>query len=135
MSLYAAADREAAAALEAEAKKLDADRLKRQQEFIDATLEKEFARLPEEVQEVARAAKKAPPAKLTAGQKQLLQAYPSLNVNPGSLYLYDPKAADALKSVRRRHCKEAAALRPRRGASRRPASGRERGVQRLRAEA
>jgi hypothetical protein len=99
VSLYTAADRKKAEELEAEAKKIEDDRLKKQQEFIDATLEKEFAKLPEELREKARAAKKAPPANHTAEQKKLLQQHPSLNVNPGSLYLYDKKAADELKKM------------------------------------
>ena len=99
VSLYTDADRKAAAKLEAEAKKIEADRLKKQQEYIDATLEKEFAKLPEKVREKAREAKKTPAAKLTAAQKKLLQEHPSLNVNPGSLYLYDKKAADELKKM------------------------------------
>ena len=109
VSLYTAAQRAEAAKLEAEAKVVDARRLKAQQEFIDATLEKEFAQLPEAIQKQARAAKATPAAKLTAEQKSLLQKYPSLNVNPGSLYLYDRKAADQLKTM----ADEAAAIRAR----------------------
>ncbi len=99
VSLLSDADKKKAAGLEAEAKAVDAARLKRQDELIAATLEKEFAKLPEDVREKARAAKAAPAAKLTAEQKALLQRHPSLNVNPGSLYLYDKKAADELKAM------------------------------------
>jgi hypothetical protein len=99
VALGSDADRKAAAKLEAEAKKIDAARLKKQQEFIAATLEKELAKLPEAVREKARAAKNAPAARLTAEQKKLLKDHPSLNVNPGSLYLYDKKAADELKKM------------------------------------
>ncbi|MBL8865431.1 MAG: PSD1 domain-containing protein [Planctomycetia bacterium] len=99
VSLYTDADRTAAAACEERAKKLDAERLKKQDEFIAATLEKEFAKLPEADREKARAAKKLPTAKWSAEQKALMSKYPSLNVNSGSLYLYDNKAAEQLKSM------------------------------------
>ena len=46
-------------------------------------------------------------AKRTAEQKKLMQQHPSLNVSPGSLYLYDQKAADELKKM----ADEAAAIR------------------------
>lgn len=99
VSLYTAKDKAAAAKLEAEAKVIDAERLKQQQKYIDATLEKEFAKLPEAIREAARKAKATPAAKLTAAQKKLLQQHPSLNVSAGSLYLYDKKAADHLKKL------------------------------------
>ena len=99
VSLYTDADRKQAAELEVEAKKIDAERLKKQQEFIDATLEKEFAKLHRFVELLARQAKASPVAKLTASQKKLLELYPSLNVNSGSLYLYDNKAAEELKKL------------------------------------
>jgi Protein of unknown function (DUF1553)/Protein of unknown function (DUF1549)/Planctomycete cytochrome C len=99
VSLYTDADRAAAAACEEHAKKIDSARLKKQEEFIAKTLEKEFAKLPETDREKARDAKKIPAAKWTAEQKSLMAKYPSLNVNPGSLYLYDNKAAEELKAM------------------------------------
>lgn len=107
VSLYTAKDKAEAAKLEAEAKKIEAERSKQQQQYIDATLEKEYAKLPEDIREVARKAKATPAPKQTAEQKKLLQQHPSLNVNPGSLYLYDKKAADHLKKL----ADEAAAIR------------------------
>ncbi|OWK37856.1 DUF1553 domain-containing protein [Fimbriiglobus ruber] len=107
VSLYTAADRKSAAALEADAKKIDADRQKKLDEYIAATLEKEFAKLVEDVRAKAREAKKTPAAKRTAEQKDLLAKYPSLNVDSGSLYLYDSAAAAALKKL----ADEAAAVR------------------------
>jgi hypothetical protein len=99
VSLYTDADRKSAAAVEAEAAKIDKERLTKQQEFIDRTFEKEVAKLPEPLREPARAARKTPDAKRTAEQKKLMQEHPSLNVSAGSLYLYDQKAADELKQM------------------------------------
>jgi mono/diheme cytochrome c family protein len=97
VSLYTDADRRRAAAVEAEAAKLDRDRLQKQQEYIEATFEKELAKLPAGLREEARAARNAPAAKRTAAQKKLMREHPSLNVTAGSLYLYDPKAAANLR--------------------------------------
>src|SRR5262245_4011502 len=107
VSLYTDADRRQAAAVEAEAAKIDKARLEKQGEYIEATFVKELAKLPAEVREKARAARNAPAAKRTAEQKKLMREHPSLNVSAGSLYLYDAKAAADLKKM----VDEAASLR------------------------
>jgi len=99
VSLSTPADKTKAAEVEAEAAKLDADRLKKQTEFIEATFEKVLAKLPMELGNSARTARSLPEAKRTADQKSLLQKHPSLNVSAGSLYLYDSKAAAELKKM------------------------------------
>ncbi len=99
VSLYTDADRKQAAAIEAEAAALDKDRLKKQGEYIEATFEKELAKLPPEMRENARSARNTPEAKRNAEQKKLMQEHPSLNVSAGSLYLYDAKAAADLKKM------------------------------------
>ncbi len=99
VSLYTDSDREQAAEIEVEAKKIDAERAKKQQEFINATFEKELAKLPEEIRAAARLARDTADKDRTDEQKQLLKEHPSLNVSAGSLYLYDRKAADELKAM------------------------------------
>jgi len=99
VSLYTASDRKKAAEVEAEAATIDKDRLKKQQEFIDATFDKEVAKLPTGMREKARVARKTPDAQRTAEQKKLMREHPSLNVSAGSLYLYDSKAAAELKKM------------------------------------
>jgi len=99
VSLYTEANKKRAAEIEAEAKKVEAERTKKQTEFIQATFEKELAKLPEEIREEARAAREADAKKRTPEQKALLKKHPSLNVSAGSLYLYDRKAADELKKM------------------------------------
>ena len=56
VSLYTSADREAKAKAEEEIKSIEAERVKKQQAYIDATFEKEIAKLPEDVQQSVREA-------------------------------------------------------------------------------
>jgi mono/diheme cytochrome c family protein len=99
VSLLSPADRQKAKQVEAEAAKIDQERLKKQQEFIDATFEKEVVKVPEALREQVRAAWKMADARRNAAQKKLLKDYPTVNVSAGSLYLYDRKAADELKDM------------------------------------
>lgn len=99
LSLYTNADRKLAAEVETRAKQIDSQRAAKQQEFIQRTLQKELAKLPSELHESLRAARDTPRSKRTAEQKRLLQKYPSVNVDAGSLYLYDKKAADELQKM------------------------------------
>ena len=99
ITLYTDADRKKAAEIEVEAKKIDAVRLKKQQEYIDRTFEKELAKLAEELREPIRVARKTAVKERTPEQKLLLKDNPSVNVTAGSLYLYDRKAADELKKI------------------------------------
>jgi Protein of unknown function (DUF1549)/Protein of unknown function (DUF1553)/Planctomycete cytochrome C len=99
VSLYTDADRAQAAEIETEAAKIDQERSSKQQQYIDATFEKEVEKLAENNRDAARVARKTPPDKRTDEQKQLLKDNPSLNVSAGSLYLYDQKAADDLKRM------------------------------------
>ncbi|MEZ6132382.1 MAG: DUF1549 domain-containing protein [Planctomycetaceae bacterium] len=99
VSLYTDEDRAVAAKIEAEAKKLDAERLAKQTEFINATFEKQLASLPPDIHDVARAGHATDPKKRTAEQQALFKKHPTLNVTAGSLYLYDRKASDQLKAM------------------------------------
>ena len=99
ITLYTDADRKKAAEIEVEAKKIDAVRLKKQQEYIDRTFEKELAKLAEELREPIRVARKTAVKERTPEQKLLLKDNPSVNVTAGSLYLYDRKAADEVKKI------------------------------------
>lgn len=99
VSLYTDADRKRAAEVEAEAKKLDAARSVKQQAFIEAVFQRELAKLPSELREEVKLARNTKTAKRTPRQAQLLRQHPSVNVSAGSLYLYDAKAAETLKSM------------------------------------
>lgn len=97
VSLYTDADRAAAARTEAEAIKLAAEREKKQQRYIDQTLELQLKKVPESVRAMVRQAQLTAGPKRTAEQNKLLKEYPFVNVNPDTLYLYDHKAAADLK--------------------------------------
>lgn len=99
VSLYTDADRQRAAEIETAAKQIDQNRLKQQAKFIEQVFERELAKLPAGLQPTVRAARDTPDAKRSAAQKKLLKEHPSVNVSAGSLYLYDRKAADELKSI------------------------------------
>ncbi len=99
VSLYTDDETKAAAAIEADAAASDKGRVKKQDEYIEATFAKEVEKLPEAMREMARTARGTPVAKRTADQKKFMQEHPSLNVDSGSLYLYDPKAAAELKKL------------------------------------
>lgn len=99
VSLYTAADRAKAAEIEAEAAKVMAERETLQTQFIQATLDKEIAKLPAEIQAAARTAHTTAAKDRTPEQQALFKQYPSLNVDAGSLYLYDSEAAKKLKEL------------------------------------
>ncbi|HEY5315444.1 MAG TPA: PSD1 and planctomycete cytochrome C domain-containing protein, partial [Pirellulales bacterium] len=96
ISLMSTADRQRSLELEAEAKKVDAARLKLADEFIATTFEDELLKLPKEQHAPLRAAFFAPLAKRTPAQKKLLKEQPSLNITIGSLYLFDRPRENAL---------------------------------------
>jgi hypothetical protein len=99
VSLYTDADRAQAAAIEAEAGKLGAEKEKKQQEYLDDALRKHLEKLDVPLREPLWAAFKTAPEKRTEEQKRLLRENPSANIHPGVLYQYNPKAAEDLKSM------------------------------------
>lgn len=102
VSLYTDADRQQAAAVEAKAKQVLDQRSKKQQEFIEATFEKQLAKLDDSLRAPIRLARQTPVKQRTPAQAKLLKEHPSVNVTAGSLYLYDRKAADELKKLQDR---------------------------------
>lgn len=99
VSLLSKADRKKSADIEAEAKKVLKLRSQKQAEFIEATFQRELAKLDEALREPVLAARNTDAKKRTPEQKTLLKEHPSVNVTAGSLYLYDKKAADELKKL------------------------------------
>lgn len=97
VSLYTEANRQQAAQVEAEAAKIDAERTEKQTAHIARVFEQELAKLPEELREPIRAARNEAADKRTPEQQKLLKEHPSVNVDAGSLYLYDANAAKELK--------------------------------------
>jgi len=99
ISLYTNEERTMAAAVEAEAVAMEKARAAKEAGYIEATFQKELAKLPMAMRETASVARKTPEAKRTPEQKKLMREHPSLNVDSGSLYLYDSKAAADLKTL------------------------------------
>ena len=86
--------------------------MKKQQAYIDATFEKEIAKLPKDVQQSVREAHAAAAKDRTDEQKALIKKYPSTVVTPGNLYLFDRAASDDLKTYTEKQTKLREALKP-----------------------
>lgn len=99
VSLYSEGDRAKAAAIDAEASKMQASITEKQKKYVEAAFEKELAKCPEEERETLKDAFRAPAATRTAEQKRLLAANPQLNITGGVLYQYNQKAADEIKAL------------------------------------
>ena len=90
VSLQTKEDKARAAEIEAEAKKVDAERLEKQKEFIADILERELAKRDEGIRDELRTAFRTDAKERTDEQTALLKQHPSINrLNAGSLYLYD----------------------------------------------
>ena len=88
ITLYTDADRKKSAGIEAEAKKLDAERQRKIDFLIERTLTWKLESIPEAAREPVRAAYRA--KKRNPEQNALLKKYPSVRqISAGSLYLYD----------------------------------------------
>lgn len=98
VSLYTEADRKQAAAIEAEAQLLAGEKSQKQAEYINQALEQELKKFEEPLRTALRDAYKTPANKRTEEQKALLKKHPSVNITPGVLYQYLPKAAEELKT-------------------------------------
>jgi hypothetical protein len=102
VSLYNDADRARAAAVDAEARRLQKEVDAKTQKYVAAALEKELLKVPEPKRSKLRAARDAPPEKRTPLQKKLVDTHPSLNINAGVLYQYNQAVADELKKDQER---------------------------------
>ncbi len=99
VSLYTAADRENAAAVDKEAQQVAEERGKKEAEFMAQALEKELMKYEESLRTQLQTAYKTPEKDRNAEQTQLLKQYPSVNITPGVLYQYLPAAAEELKKL------------------------------------
>ncbi|HEY2413636.1 MAG TPA: DUF1553 domain-containing protein [Pirellulaceae bacterium] len=96
VSLWSEETRQAAAAIDADVKKLAEERQAELDKVVNEIFTAEVAKLPEEQRELAQQARDAAAKDRTEEQKQLLKEHPSLNVSRGSAYLYERKKVDAL---------------------------------------
>ncbi len=98
VTLYTDTDRAKAAEIEAQAAKIDGDRQKKLDEHIQRILERELEKKPAELRDALRTAHNTPGDKRTPEQTALLKDHPSINVNGGTLPLYDAKAAEEVNA-------------------------------------
>ena len=99
ISLQTDADRKQAAAIEAEAAQINREKESKQKQFLDDALTQHLEKFDAALRAPLRAAKDTPPEKRTPEQRKLLADHPSVNIHPGVLYQYNPKAADELKAM------------------------------------
>ena len=99
VSLYTAADRQKAAEIEAAAAEMTKQRDVKRDEFMQQALDKELEKYQEPLREQLRMAYKTPEKDRNDEQKELLKKNPSVNITPGVLYQYLPKAAEELKKL------------------------------------
>jgi hypothetical protein len=97
ISLYTDEERKSAAEIEAEAKKIVAERDELRGKFIKEELEKELTKYEENLREKLRVAYHVATDKRTDEQKQLLKEYPAINISAGTLYQYNQASADKIK--------------------------------------
>lgn len=114
VSLLTDKQREESAKVEEEAKKLDAARLAKTEEFITEVLEKELAKADEKDRDALRAAYRTEIKKRTPDQVKLLKAWPRVNqLSAGSLYLYDTTNKTNHAATLKKMTEEATAVRDR----------------------
>ena len=112
VSLWAAGDYEAATQNDQELqevqKKYEADL----DAIVSEIFEREVAKLPAEKQPMAREAKPLSADKRTAEQTQLYKEFPSLNVDRGSAYLYEPQKVNDRNKTNEKNQSDVRAKRP-----------------------
>ena len=98
ISLYTNANREQAAAIEQEAQKIAEERAAKQKLYMAEALDKELLKYDEPLKTELRTAYEKPEKERSEEQVMLLKKNPSVNITPGVLYQYLPKAAEELKT-------------------------------------
>ena len=102
VSLYTQADRELSSKIESEAKQVLDEKNKKQAVYMQQALDKELQKYEEPLRDQLRQAYKTAGDKRSDAQKKLLKQHPSVNISPGVLYQYLPKAAEELKGFDKR---------------------------------
>lgn len=99
VSLVTEAEKERSATIEQEAQVVIAQRADKQKVFMAQALDMELGKYSEPLKSQLRSAYETPEKDRTPEQKQLLKQNPSVNITPGVLYQYLPKAAEELKAL------------------------------------
>ncbi|MDA0834995.1 MAG: PSD1 and planctomycete cytochrome C domain-containing protein [Planctomycetota bacterium] len=112
VSLWSPADFEQDAKVDAEVKEVSDRRSKELDDIVTEIFNNEVAKLDESLRELAKAARAADADKRTPEQLQILKDHPSLNVDRGSAYLYEPKKLNEFNKQFDDLMKETQAKRP-----------------------
>lgn len=99
ISLYTEQERIKATEIEAAIQVLVTERQTKQDAFLLAALDKELQKQDEPLREPLRKAQQTPAGNRTNDQVALLAKYPSVDVQPGTLYQYSPQAAEELIKI------------------------------------
>jgi mono/diheme cytochrome c family protein len=91
VNLWTPAEHEQAARVDQELREIEGQRLAELDGIVNEVFDKEVAKLAPEKQQLAREARKAEKDQRTPEQQQILKEHPSLNVDRGSVYLYEGK--------------------------------------------
>lgn len=91
VNIWTPAEHEQAAKVDQELREIEGKRVAELDGIVNEVFDKEVAKLASERQELAREARKAEKDKRTPEQQQILKDHPSLNVDRGSVYLYEAK--------------------------------------------
>ncbi len=113
VSLWTPADYELAAQIDQKLQTLKTQREAELDAIVTEIFERETGKLPADEQALAREGRSLPKDQRTPEQTQLFKDHPSLNVDRGSAYLYEPQR---IKEFNERHDKLAAETRARRPA-------------------
>ncbi|MCA9062073.1 MAG: PSD1 domain-containing protein [Planctomycetaceae bacterium] len=97
VSLYTQADREKAAAIEAETTVVAEEKAAKQAAYMKQALDAELQKFEEPLRSQLREAWQTPGNERTEQHKQLLAMHPSVNITPGVLYQYIPESKPELE--------------------------------------
>jgi hypothetical protein len=89
ISLWSAEQLKSAQQVDAEINRQTEQRQKELDAIVQEVFDREVEKLPEDQRELARTARSTPADKRTPDQVQLIKDHPSLNVDRGSVYLYE----------------------------------------------
>ena len=98
VNLWSTADHEQAAAVAKEVQAEEVNRLKEYEVLVAEVYARELEKIDPEMREAARNAKETPVAQRSELQKVILKEYPSLEVNNGTISLFEPAKSTAIET-------------------------------------
>jgi hypothetical protein len=96
VSLYTAAERERAAAIEADVQRIAEEKQAKRNEYMATALAQKLEEFEEPLRGQLRTAYQTPADQRTETQKSRLRQHPSVNITPGNLYQYIPDSRPKL---------------------------------------